>query len=357
MSWSETSITSLLGIRVPIVQAPMAGISTPELAATVSEAGGLGSVGGAMLPPEKLREQIERVKALTDAPLNVNLFAPLAPVDPGNSIEEMQKALEPWREKLGLGSPAEPRSPAQVFEDQLAVVLELKPAVFSFTFGIPPREILDSVHEAGIKVLGTATTVGEAELLELAGCDAIVAQGSEAGGHRGTFAADFEQAMIGTIALVPQIVDRTERPVIAAGGIMDGRGIAAALALGAGAAQLGTAFMAVDESGAPPPYEKSLSEVAETDTTVTRAFTGRPMRGLRTPFVDAIETSDVEIPPYPMQAGVLAELRAAGLEKGQLDVVGRLVGQGVPQIRGGRAADLVAMLVEETDAAVAGLQA
>jgi nitronate monooxygenase len=355
MSWSETSITSLLGLRYPVVQSPMAGIGTPELAAAVSEAGALGSLGGAMLPPQTLREQIEQVKALTDASFNVNLFAPLDPVDPGDSIEQMQEALAPWRRKLGLDSPPEPRSPAQSFEDQLEVVLEQRPAVFSFTFGIPPRAALDALRGEEIKLLGTATTVNEAELLEAAGCDAIVAQGSEAGGHRGTFAADFEQALVGTMALVPQVADRVGCPVIAAGGIMDGRGIAAALALGAEGAQLGTAFMGVEESGAPPPYKESLREAAETDTTITRAFTGRPMRGLRTRLVDEIEGSDLRIPPYPVQAGVLADLRAAGLDQGELDVVGRLVGQGVPQVRGGRAADLIAALVEETAAAVAKL--
>jgi nitronate monooxygenase len=356
MSWSETPITSLLGIRYPLIQAPMAGITTPELAATVSEQGGLGSLGAAMLSPERIREQIRAVRELTDAPFGVNLFAPLTPVDPGDSIEQMQRALEPWRERLGLG-PGEPWGAVQqVFEDQLAVVLEEQPPVFSFTFGIPPYEVLDSVRVARIKLLGTATTAYEAELLEQAGCDAIVAQGSEAGGHRGTFSAPFEDALIGGLALVPQIVDRVKCAVVAAGGIMDGRGIAAALALGADAAQLGTAFLACDESGAPAPYKQSLSEATDTDTVVTRAFTGRPLRGLRTSFVEQIEASGAEIPPYPLQADLLAELRKAGIEQGELDVVGRLVGQGVPQIRSGPAAELVRHLVEETEAAVARLQ-
>jgi nitronate monooxygenase len=356
MSWSETRITTLLGTPYPLIQAPMAGITTPEMAAAVSEAGALGSLGGAMLSPEKLREQIDAVRSVTHAPLNVNLFAPVPQSDPGDSIEEMLQALAPWRESLGLGPPTPPRRPGHTAEDLFGVVLDEKPEVFSFTFGIPPQEVVDAAREAGIKVFGTATTVGEAELLEQAHCDAVVAQGSEAGGHRGTFASDFEQGMIGTLALVPQIADRVDCPVIAAGGIMDGRGIAAALALGADAVQLGTAFLAVDESGAPAPYKESLSGAVDTDTVVTRAFTGRPLRGLRTRFVDEIEASGKQIPPYPLQAGLLAELREAGLEQGRLDVVGRLVGQGVPCIRGGSAGELVRLLVEETEAAVKSLQ-
>jgi nitronate monooxygenase len=356
MSWSETPITSMLGIRYPLIQAPMAGITTPQLAAAVSEQGALGSLGAAMLPPDRIREQIRIVRGLTEAAFGVNLFASLAPVDPGDSIEQMQKRLEPWRDRLGLGPGEPPKPPSHTFEDQLEVVLEEKPAVFSFTFGIPPRPLLDSVREQGIKVLGTATTVTEAELIEQAACDAIVAQGSEAGGHRGTFAEAFEDALIGTIALVPQIVDRVSCPVVAAGGIMDGRGVAAALVLGAEAAQLGTAFLTSDESGAPPPYKQSLSKASETDTTVTRAFTGRPMRGIRTRFVEQIEAAATPIPPYPLQAGLMADLRQAGVEQEQLDVVARLAGQGVPKVRSGPAAELVSKLVEETEAAVARFQ-
>jgi nitronate monooxygenase len=355
MSWSETRLTALLGIRFPLIQAPMAGITTPEMAAAVSNAGGLGSLGGGMLSPERLRAQIEATRELTDAPLNVNLFAPLSAVDPGDSIERMQEALAPWRDRLGLGPAGVLNPPPFGFEEQFAVVLELRPEVFSFTFGIPDQEALAAAFDAGIKVLGTATTAREAQLLEAAGCDAIVAQGSEAGGHRGTFAADFEEGMIGTLSLVPQIVDAVDPPVIAAGGIMDGRGVAASLALGAEAAQLGTAFLATEESGAAGPYKDSLASATGTDTVVTRAFTGRPLRGLRTEFVEEVEASETPIPPYPIQAELLAELRKAGLEQGELDTVGRLVGQGIAKIRSGSAAELVAHLVEETDSAIRAL--
>jgi nitronate monooxygenase len=356
MGWPETPVTAMLGIRYPLFQAPMAGITTPQLVAAVSEQGALGSLGGAMLEPEKLREQIGAVRELTAAPFGVNLFAPLDPVDPGDSVDRMLEALRPWRERLGLGPGEPPESTRRHFEEQLAVVLEERPAVFSFTFGIPPREAFEALRSADIKVMGTATTVAEAVMLESAGCDAVVAQGAEAGGHRGTFSGPFDEAMIGTMALVPLVVDAVGCLVIAAGGIMDGRGIAASLALGAGAAQLGTAFVACEESAAAPPYKRSLAEAAETDTVVTRAFTGRPMRGLRTAFVDEIEASDAEVPPYPLQQQLMLELRQAGIEQEKLDVVGRLVGQGVPKVRSAPAAELVKELVEETDSALKRLQ-
>lgn len=349
MDWLANELTAMLGIRYPLIQAPMAGISTPAMAAAVGEQGALGSIGGGMLSPDRLQEQIRTARGLSGEPLNVNLFAPQEPVDPGDSIERMQDALAPWRERLGLGEPSPPRPPHFGFDEQLAVVLEELPEVFSFTFGIPP---LAALRAAGITVLGTATTAREAELLESAGCDAVVAQGSEAGGHRGTFAGPFEEALVPTLDLVAEIAERVEVPVIAAGGIMDGAGIAAALRAGASAAQLGTAFMACGESAAPPAYRQSLLEASGEETTITRAFTGRPLRALRTAFVDEVETSGTEIPPYPLQAVLLAELREAGLEQGQLEVVGRLTGEGVGELREGPAGELTRALIEETEAAL-----
>ena len=344
-------LTELLGIRYPLIQAPMAGIGTPELAAAVSSEGALGSLGAGMLSPEKLREEIGAVRALGDGPLNVNLFSPQAPVDPGDSIERMQERLAPWRERLGVAEERAPRPAPFEFEDQLAVVLEEKPEVFSFTFGIPPAEGIEALRGAGIRILGTATTAEEAEELVAAGCDVVVAQGSEAGGHRGTFLGSFEDGLVGIRRLISQVVDRVDVPVVAAGGIMDGCGIAAALELGAAGAQLGTAYMASDESAAPPPYKQSLLDASGEQTTVTRAFTGRPLRGLRTPFVDEIEASGVEIPPYPLQAQLLADLRRAALQRGELAVVGRLTGEGVGALREGPAAQLTRTLIEETEAA------
>jgi nitronate monooxygenase len=350
MPWPQTDLTELLGTRYPLIQAPMATVSSPELVAAVSNAGGLGSLGGAILAPDQLREQIEGIRALTDEPFAVNLFAPIETPPAPAQAAAMAEALAPWRERFGLDPVGEPPQPPPSFvDDQLAVVIEAKPAAFSFTFGIPPAEALDEMRDAGIKLIGTATAPGEAVMLSEAGCDAVVAQGSEAGGHRGTFALPFERALIGTMALVPQVVDAVEVPVIAAGGIMDGRGIAAALALGAAGAQLGTAFIACPESAAPDSYKRSLADSDASATTVTDAFTGRPARGLRTPFFDELERSGNEIPPYPLQAMLVAELREAGLERDELDTVSRLAGQGAPMVRQLPAAELVGELVSETE--------
>lgn len=330
----------------------MAGVNTPELVAAVSNAGGLGSLGAAMLGPDQLREQLGAVRRLTGEPFAVNLFAPLETPEAPAAVEAMLERLGPWRERLGLGPGTIPPHPTSAFDDQLAALLEQPPPVFSITFGPPPSEALAALKQAGVAVVATATTTAEAATLEAAGCDAVAAQGSEAGGHRGTFGGSFEAAQVGTMALVPQIVDRVELPVIAAGSIMDGRAVAAALALGADGVQMGTAFIGCQETAAPPGYVASLADSADSDTTVTAAFTGRPARALRTHWVEEVERSEAEIPPYPLQAMLMMELRTAGLEQDQLDAVMRLAGQGAPLIRRGSASDLVGALVAETDAAL-----
>jgi nitronate monooxygenase len=356
MGLTDSRLSALVGCEHPLVQAPMARVGTPELVAAVCEAGALGSLAGAMVTPDELRSQIRTVRELTSKPFAVNVFAPLEPVEPGAGVvERMSEVLAPWRERLGLEGDAPPPRKPPDFDEQLAILLEERPAAFSFTFGIPPEPALAALRDAGIRIFGTATTVGEAEQLERAGCDAVVAQGSEAGGHRGTFAAEFEAALVGTVALVPQVADRVSVPVIAAGGIMDGRGVAAALALGADAAQLGTAFVVTTESGAPPAYVDSLTGAGDTSTKVTAAFTGRPARGIRTPFFDGIESSGTEIPPYPRHQDLTLELLGPGLERDELDVVVRLAGQGAPLARRMGAGELVGELVREAEAVLGRL--
>ena len=352
MAGLDTGVTRLLGTRYPIVQAPMAGgFTTPELVAAVSNAGALGSLGGAVLPPDELRDAIAAIRRLTDRPFAVNLFASLPPpVVDQEAVAAMQAVLEPFRAELGLpeAEAIPPAGPSGLVEAQLAVVVEERVPVFSFTFGVPP---LDEIRDAGSVVLGTATTVEEAVELERIGVDAVVAQSGEAGGHRGTFLGAFEDAVVGGIGLVPRIVDRVSVPVLLAGGIMDGRGIAAALALGAEGVQLGTAFLGCPESAATPLQRSVLAGSADSSV-VSRAYSGRHARLVRTRLVDAIERSGVDPLPYPLQAMVTADLRAAAIAGDRADLLLVLAGQGAAAMRELPAAELVEALVRETEDAV-----
>jgi nitronate monooxygenase len=325
MTWRDSELVRRLGLRLPIVQAPMAGgMSTPQLAAAVSAAGGLGSIAGAMLRPEQLREAIRQVRSLTGAPFAVNLFAPL----PAPSADRVAA----WSDLTGVTPPPPGSAPAVSFADQVAVVIAERVPVFSFTFGIPP------LADVAAFTIGTATTAEEAVALQRAGVNAVVAQGYEAGGHRGTFLAPVERSLIGTLALVPQIVDAVTVPVLASGGIMDGRGIAAARALGAQAVQLGTAFLRCAEAGTSPAHRQALTG----ETTITRVLTGRYARAVRTPLVDRLEAAGQDPPDYPLARALLPEPPM-------------LAGQGAGKARAMTAAALLATLAAETDEALAGL--
>jgi nitronate monooxygenase len=352
MGGLDTRVAGLLGTRHPIVQAPMAGgFTTPELAAAVSNAGALGSLGGATLGPDELRDAIAAVRRLTDRPFGVNLFAPLPfPEVVAEQVAAMQAVLAPVRDELGLPEPQDVLSqpPPELVDAQLAVVAEERVPVFSFTFGVPP---LERIRDAGSVVLGTATTVEEAVELERLGVDAIVAQSGEAGGHRGTFLGPFEDAVVGGVALVPRIADRVSVPVLLAGGIMDGRGIAAALALGAEGVQLGTAFLGCPEGGIAP-LQRDAMAGAPDSTVVSRAYSGRHARLVRTPLVDAIENAAVEPLPFPLQAMITADVRAAALAASRTDLLLVLAGQGAAAVRELPAAELVGTLVRETEEAI-----
>jgi nitronate monooxygenase len=266
------------------------------------------------------------------------------------AVAAMQAVLEPFRADLGLPEAAgiPPSMPSGLVEAQLAVVAEERVPVFSFTFGVPP---LEEIRDAGSVVIGTATTLEEAVELERIGVDAIVAQSGEAGGHRGTFRGAFENAVVGGIGLVPRIVDRVSVPVLLAGGIMDGRGIAAALALGAEGVQLGTAFLGCPE-GAATPLQRSVLAGSADSSVVSRAYSGRHARLVRTRLVDAIERSGVDPLPYPLQAMVTADLRAAAIVADRADLLLVLAGQGAAALRELPAAELVEALVRETEDAV-----
>lgn len=350
MRWPDTMVTERLGIALPIVQAPMAGSTTPELVAAVSEAGGLGSLGAAMMGPDELTGAIAAIRALTRRPFNVNLFAWEDPPRPApEAIEAIELVLHRHLRELGLADDprgSQPPSMRALLEAQLDVVVHERVPVLSFTFGIPR---LDAVRGAGIVSVGTATSVEEALALEEAGVDMVVAQGAEAGGHRGAFLSLPERSLVGTIALVPQVVDRVSVPVLAAGGIMDGRGIAAALALGAGAAWLGTAFLSTRESIAPPAHKEALTGAADTATRVTDAYTGRAARMIHTPFVAELEADLSEPLPFGLQGAWTRPIHAAAAQRGDTSRMLLLAGQAASLARDLPAAELVARLAQEVE--------
>ena len=346
----RTQVTELLGVEHPVLLAPMARVSTPELAAAVSAAGALGGLGSGMLGVDELRAQAEAVRAHTDRPFQLNFFChPPAEIVAAEATAA-RAAIAPLYEELGLGEPPEPSTPAIAFDaPRLEALLEIRPPVVSFHFGLPGDEAIAACREAGITVLASATTVAEARDLEGRGVDAVVAQGAEAGGHRGSYLVDGDDGPVGTLALVPQVADAVSVPVIAAGAIADGRGLAAALALGAGAAQIGTAFIACPESAAPPEYRQALRAADAEHTTITRAFSGRPARVLRNRGTEEIS----EPLPYPTQMSLTAALRGAGRDPA--DFFPLFAGQGALLAREVPAAEVVATVVAEAERTLGGL--
>jgi nitronate monooxygenase len=340
-----------LGLAHPIIQAPMAGgTTTPELVAAVCNEGALGSIGAAYLPPTQVGEAVEAVRARTNRGFCVNLFAggyeeALRAVDAGPMLELVAR----HHEALGIAAPSAPPRGEDPFPLQIEAVVAARPRVFSFTFGMPHPSLIARLKSGGSFVMGTATTVEEARRLAAAGVDAVIAQGAEAGAQRGTFARPFEEAMIGTMALVPQIVDAiAPLAVVAAGGIMDGRGIVAALALGASAVQMGTAFLACDEAGTPEAYKARLASGNAEETAITRVFTGRPARGLVNRFWREAESLGPNTTlPFPRQNDLTRPMRAAAARAGDPERVALWCGQGVGLTRRMGAAALVRTLVDE----------
>ena len=321
------------------------GPSTPALAAAVSEAGGLGSYGAAYLVVEKVREVIREIRTRTSRPFAINLFADDGAPAEAATLRAAQAALAKYRSELGLTE--SPPAPSVTLAQAFAMLVEEKVPVFSFTFGIPSREILDQARRAGMLTLGTATCVEEARALEKAGVEMIAAQGAEAGGHRGVFDRSADPPLIGTMALVPQVVDAVRVPVIAAGGIMDGRGFAAALALGAGAVSMGTAFLRCPEAGTSAPYREALQKARDDSTVITRAFSGRPARGLANRFTR--EMAAAPLAPYLAQNSLTREIRAAAVKAGVAELLSLWAGQGVALGRDETAAQIVARVVREGD--------
>ncbi|PLS08456.1 NAD(P)H-dependent flavin oxidoreductase [Neobacillus cucumis] len=307
----DTKLCEILGITYPIIQAGMAGgPTTVELVASVSNAGGLGSLGAAYMKPEEIRTAIRKIKEQTSKPFAVNLFC-TDWQDQFARVEESQKVLNAIREKLGLNHLNQQVATNDFFEEQFEVLIEEKVPVISTAFGILPRSKMAVVKEQGMKVTAMITTVREAQLAESEGADIIIAQGSDAGGHRGTFDIDKNThgADIGTFSLVPQVVDAVSVPVVAAGGIMDCRGLAAALALGAQGVQMGTAFLTTIESGAHAVYKQALINSTEESTVITKVFSGRPARGIKNAFIQAYQDSNLPPADFPTQNTLTSDIR------------------------------------------------
>lgn len=333
-----TDLAAALGLRFPIFLAPMAGdAARPELVAAVSDAGGLGQLGGGYLAPEALRASIHAIRRHTDRPFGVNLFVPERPATDAQQVEVFRNLLARYYAELGLAPPVVVATPEAPFEQQLEVVIEERVPVFSFTFGIPPKVLLERLHDAGIFIMGTATSVAEALALQAAGVDAVVAQGWEAGGHRGGFLPPSDAGLLGTMALVPQVVDAVSVPVVAAGGIADRRGVRAAFALGARAAAAGTAFLATDEAALSPAYRAALNGPCATVTRLTRVFSGKLARAVPNRFMDDMERRAAAIPPYPLTHHLTRALRAEAARRSDADYLSLWAGQCALLARSGSA--------------------
>jgi nitronate monooxygenase len=338
MTKAEAFFASL---PIPILQAPMLGASTPALALAVSRAGGLGSLALAGSPPADIEAEIAKVRA-DERPFAANLFV-LATARPNAAVVEAAiTRLAPFYAAQGLEPPAPPNDFAQDFDAQFSALVRAAPPAASFTFGILTRGQVEALHARDVLVVGTATTVAEAKAWAEVGADAICAQGMEAGGHRGSFLRPVEESLVGTMALVPVIKAAVDLPVIAAGGIMDGRGVAAGLALGAAAIQMGTAFLLADEASAvSPPWRRALESVGDDATRLTRAFSGRYARGIENDFMRRLRPVEDEIPAYPIQNRLTQPLRAAAAKAGDADAINLWAGQAVKLIQPGEAGELV----------------
>ncbi|HXQ51199.1 MAG TPA: nitronate monooxygenase [Stellaceae bacterium] len=344
-------------IELPIVLAPMAGAMDWELVAAVSEAGGLGSIPAAMLNPQALRDQVAQFRGRTRRPVNLNFFCHAPPALNNAREAQWRERLAPYYRELAIDPAAPvPTSNRAPFDAALCeAVEELKPEVVSFHFGLPAPRLVKRVKAAGCVVLSSATTVAEAVWLAENGADAVIAQGFEAGGHRGMFLAGDIAGQVGTFALVPQIVDAVKVPVIAAGGIADARGIAAALALGAAAAQIGTAYLWCPESKISALHRTALKEARAEGTALTNVMTGRPARGIVTRVMRELGPISDLAPEFPLAGGALAPLRAKAEAQGSSEFSPLWAGQAASLGRALPAGDVTRKLAAETEELLRGL--
>lgn len=349
--WNRTRVSETLGIEYPIIQGPLGGLSSQRLAAGVSNFGGLGSFGAHGLQPSAIADVIAEIRSLTSKPFAMNLWVSMedegARASDEAAFKEAASQLAPYIEEVGGTMPGfSPYKPLR-FEDQARVLLDAKVPVFSFIYGIPPAELLLEARRRRIVTIGTATSVDEAKALEDAGIDIVVASGFEAGGHRGSFLRSSEDSLTGTISLVPQTVDAVQIPVVAAGGIADARGIKAALALGAEGVQMGTVFLATEESGAHPLHRQAILSDQVRDTALTRGFTGRLARGIRNQLLTALNEPDPAFLPYPLQRSLMRNLALAAQKCGRADLLPLWAGQSASLARKSDMRHLLTSLVEE----------
>ena len=326
-----------------IILAPIAGPGTPELTAAVCNAGGFGFLASAYGSAGQIHADVAKVRSLTKKPFGINLFVQpeFVPIEDA-VLQRAHDRLRPYLRELGIESDTIARA-KNMYAEQIEAVLEEKPALFSFIFGIPSVDILTRLRKAGIATMGTATTVEEARAIEAAGVDMICAQGAEAGGHRGVFLSDARRNLVGTMSLVPLIVDAVKIPVIAAGGIADARGVKAVLDLGAAAASIGTAFLRAKEAGTGAPYRAALASASSSDTVLTRAFSGGYARGIANRFTREMEKEE-NVAPFPHQNPLTTEMRKASAAQGSHDFLSLWAGQSFPLARDASAAEIVASL-------------
>jgi nitronate monooxygenase len=355
--WPDRRLLDLFGIEHPIVLAPMAGPGTPELAIAVAMSGGLGSLPRAMSSDKQIRHDLSLIRQRTDRPINLNFFAHEQPQANPNDQERWKRRLAPYYTEFGI----DPDKPFQAvsrprFDEAACEIIEaFRPEVVSFHFGLPEPALLVRVMAAGAKVIASATTVTEAKSLEDRGCDAIIAQGYEAGGHRGMFLTTDVTSQVGTLALVPQIVDRVSVPVIAAGGIADGRGIAAALALGAAGVQIGTAFLFCPEARVSPLYKAALMRAREDGTALTNLFTGRPARAIINRFMREGDPISTDPPQFPLAIDALSPLRSVAEARGCDDFTPLWSGQSASLGVAMPAGDLMRKLAESAQVQLSSL--
>ncbi len=337
-----TTLQRLLGIDLPVIQAPMAGIQVSAMAVAVSNAGGLGSLPGAMLTLDVLKRELAAIRAQTDQPFNVNFFCHVPPTPSEEREARWRDALAPYFAEFGIDAATIPAGAGRMpFTAEVAdVIAEFKPPIVSFHFGLPSAELMARVRSWGAKILSSATTVDEARWLEAHGVDAIIAQGLEAGGHRGIFLSSDITTQVGTFALLPQIVRAVNVPVIAAGGIADAAGVKAALSLGAIAAQVGTAYMLCPEATTSAPHRAALKSEAARHTALTNLFTGRPARGIVNRLMRELGSISAAAPEFPFATAAVAPLRAAAEKLGSGDFSPLWSGQNASRCKEIGAADL-----------------